>query len=159
MQNMIRQALHRDYYTWDPHLSEEHISHCVDSIRQSLMLTKTIDADKRCNADISVNVWQWDPVMKSVKGHSTQAHTCKNFEKIWEWTRSTTICHCPRLTKTIDADKRCNADISVNVWQWDPVMKSVKGHSTQAHTCKNFEKIWEWTRERRMKVMTRRKSC
>lgn len=37
-QNMIRQALHRDYYAWDEeHLREEHISHCVDSIRQSLM--------------------------------------------------------------------------------------------------------------------------
>lgn len=48
---------------------------------------------------------------------------------------------------------RCNADISVNVWQWDPEYKSVKGHSTQAHTCKNFSKLQEWTNERRMMGM------
>jgi Mycotoxin biosynthesis protein UstYa len=39
LQNHVRRALNRDYYINDTHLlDEEHISHCVDAIRQSLML-------------------------------------------------------------------------------------------------------------------------
>ncbi|KDR68097.1 hypothetical protein GALMADRAFT_78990, partial [Galerina marginata CBS 339.88] len=57
---------------------EEHVSHCVDTIRQSLM----------CSADISVNVWQWSAELSAVVGYSTQAHTCRNFEKLRDWARS-----------------------------------------------------------------------
>ncbi|KAF8799223.1 hypothetical protein BYT27DRAFT_7121368 [Phlegmacium glaucopus] len=73
--NNIRRALHREYYIKDTDLDEEHVSHCVDSIRQSLM----------CNADISVNVWQWDNDLSVVVGHSTQAHSCRNFNKLRDW--------------------------------------------------------------------------
>jgi len=75
--NTIRRALHREHYTEVVGMDEEHISHCVDSVRQSLM----------CNADISVNVWQWNDQLSNVVGHSTQAHTCRNFEKLRDWSR------------------------------------------------------------------------
>jgi len=73
--NNIRRALHRDYYINATDLDEDHVSHCVDAIRQSLM----------CNADISVNVWQWDNEISAVVGHSNQAHTCRNFDKLLDW--------------------------------------------------------------------------
>jgi len=75
--NNIRRALHHDYYANDTDLDEEHVSHCVDTIRQSLM----------CSADISVNVWQWSDSYKAVVGYSTQAHTCRNFDKLRDWAR------------------------------------------------------------------------
>ncbi|KAF8972081.1 hypothetical protein BDZ97DRAFT_1650481, partial [Flammula alnicola] len=73
--NMIRIALHPEYYPEKDQPDEEHVSHCVDTIRQSLM----------CNADISVNVWQWNHETSMVVGYSTQAHTCKKFDKLVEW--------------------------------------------------------------------------
>ncbi|TFK42241.1 hypothetical protein BDQ12DRAFT_762509, partial [Crucibulum laeve] len=73
--NNVRRALHREYYVNDTHLDEDHVSHCIDSIRQSLM----------CNADISVNVWQWSNELSAVVGYSTQAHSCRNFNKLREW--------------------------------------------------------------------------
>jgi len=75
--NKVRRALHREYYVNDTGLSEEHVSHCVNTIRQSLM----------CNADISVNVWQWSEELSMVVGYSTQAHSCRNFDKLRDWAR------------------------------------------------------------------------
>ncbi|PPR03482.1 hypothetical protein CVT26_007888 [Gymnopilus dilepis] len=76
--NNVRRALHRDRYADDTDLDDEHVSHCIDTIRQSLM----------CNADTSVNVWQWSNEVSAVVGYSTQAHSCKNFDKLREWARS-----------------------------------------------------------------------
>ncbi|KAH6914620.1 hypothetical protein BKA70DRAFT_1256629 [Coprinopsis sp. MPI-PUGE-AT-0042] len=85
--NTVRKAVYMDHYRGhDSHLTDEHISHCIDSIRQSLM----------CNADISVNVWQWSEDVYAVVGYSTNAHTCKNYNKIQGWAREN------RLHKWID---------------------------------------------------------
>jgi len=86
--NMIRKALDPDYYTdWristtGNHIPErknatEHVGHCVDWIRQSIM----------CHADTSVIVWQWeDWAGKSiVKGDI--AHTCRKFPAIQDWAK------------------------------------------------------------------------
>ena len=45
---------------------------------------------------------------------------------------------------------RCSADVSVNVWQWSTELDPVVGYSTQAHPCRNFDKLRDWTRERRL---------
>ncbi|KAL1662832.1 hypothetical protein GGF50DRAFT_89746 [Schizophyllum commune] len=58
-------------------LEYEHLSHCVDSIRQSLM----------CSADVSVNVWQWSEHYQAVAGRVNVAHSCRNFNKIKDWVR------------------------------------------------------------------------
>ncbi|KAH6904504.1 hypothetical protein BKA70DRAFT_1296991 [Coprinopsis sp. MPI-PUGE-AT-0042] len=85
--NTVRKAVYIDHYRGhDSHLTDEHISHCIDSVRQSLM----------CNADISVNVWQWSEEVRAVVGYSTNAHTCKNYNKIQGWAREN------RLHKWID---------------------------------------------------------
>lgn len=88
--NMIRMALHPDYYrshasihdrkpsSVDEELLEmEHIDHCIDSIRQSLT----------CNADISVLVWKWDAGEQRNVPQAEVSHTCRKFDKIQEWAR------------------------------------------------------------------------
>ena len=57
------------------------------------------------------------------------------------WTYSHRIAGTP---------SRCNADISVNVWQWDKNLSAVVGHSSQAHSCRNFDKLLDWTLERQL---------
>ncbi|THU84975.1 hypothetical protein K435DRAFT_686503, partial [Dendrothele bispora CBS 962.96] len=71
----IRNSLMPGRYAGMEGLDLVHLSHCVDSIRQSLM----------CNADISVNVWQWSKTFQSVVGRANTAHSCRNFDKILEW--------------------------------------------------------------------------
>ncbi|KJR86042.1 uncharacterized protein SPSK_09758 [Sporothrix schenckii 1099-18] len=56
-------------------LGMDHIDHCVDLIRQSLM----------CNADTSVLTWAWDIATKTNVPHVDVAHVCKNFDKIQVW--------------------------------------------------------------------------
>jgi hypothetical protein len=45
---------------------------------------------------------------------------------------------------------RCSADISVNVWQWSEELSAVVGYSTQAHSCRNFNKLRDWARARQL---------
>jgi len=94
---MIRMKLGGDYYddlAWE--LDDEHVTHCVDSIRQSLMYVLSFSPSCpvdtgircfRCSADTSINVWQWSDNLNALVGHSTQAHQCRNFEKIQQWAK------------------------------------------------------------------------
>ncbi|OJJ42237.1 hypothetical protein ASPZODRAFT_155448 [Penicilliopsis zonata CBS 506.65] len=60
----------------NPHLQKmDHIDHCIDTMRQSLM----------CSADISPIVWNWDPASQSAKGRASTLHTCRDFEAIRQW--------------------------------------------------------------------------
>jgi len=75
-------------------IDDEHIGHCVDSIRQSLMYVYLLCLAltfltllHRCTSDLSVNVWQWNDEKKLLVGRSTQAHQCRNFEKIRDWAK------------------------------------------------------------------------
>jgi hypothetical protein len=53
----------------------QHVAHCIDSIRQSLM----------CMSDISVIMWQWDIHDKISKPVGNVAHICRNFDAIRDW--------------------------------------------------------------------------
>ncbi|KAH8813398.1 hypothetical protein DL96DRAFT_1424353, partial [Flagelloscypha sp. PMI_526] len=75
--NTIRKTLNPERYVGDLNLEEEHVRHCIDSIRQSLM----------CMSDISTIVWQWNEEKKSVQGKTSIAHSCRNFDKLQKWTR------------------------------------------------------------------------
>ncbi|KAL1682798.1 hypothetical protein EV122DRAFT_248996 [Schizophyllum commune] len=75
-------------------LEYEHLSHCVDSIRQSLMRvplvfrwSRSLTLEPRCSADVSVNVWQWSEHYQAVAGRVNVAHSCRNFNKIKDWVR------------------------------------------------------------------------
>jgi len=93
---MIRMKVGGDYYKGMSYeMDEDHISHCIDGIRQSLMYAilpcssifalLTVLFSCRCSADTSVNVWQWSDNANVLVGHSTQAHQCRNFEKLRDW--------------------------------------------------------------------------
>ncbi|KAH8813399.1 hypothetical protein DL96DRAFT_518880 [Flagelloscypha sp. PMI_526] len=84
--NTIRKALNPERYAEDTGLDETHVRHCIDSIRQSLM----------CASDISVIVWQWNVEKNLVQGKTDIAHSCRNFDKLQQWT------HDRRLSKSID---------------------------------------------------------
>ncbi|KAG7443903.1 uncharacterized protein BT62DRAFT_971708, partial [Guyanagaster necrorhizus] len=73
-------AVYKEHYD-DPHADTDHVSHCIDEIRQSLI------------ADASVNVWQWSDDLSLVLGYSSQAHRCRNFDKLRDWVRERQIDH------------------------------------------------------------------
>ncbi|KAF7341323.1 hypothetical protein MVEN_01868600 [Mycena venus] len=83
--NMIRKALDPDYYPdWNIKTVErarEHVSHCVDWIRESIM----------CHSDTSVIVWQWNERVQQSTPKARIPHTCRNFEPIREWGRQNEI--------------------------------------------------------------------
>jgi hypothetical protein len=82
--NMVRKATRPDYYqphpaegeTEDPDVqtTHEHIAHCIDAIRQSIM----------CASDVTAYTWQWTEELGYVN-HVKNAHTCRNFDAIREW--------------------------------------------------------------------------
>ncbi|TFK38461.1 hypothetical protein BDQ12DRAFT_112969 [Crucibulum laeve] len=99
--NMIRKALnplgYPDMSLTNPDPQEakdnkEHISHCIDSIRQSLM----------CAGDVSTIVWQWAEPLKKAIVRGDVAHTCRNFEKIREWGKESTMRTLHDDTKKIE---------------------------------------------------------
>ena len=62
----------------DIYISPNHVAHCLESIRQSLM----------CSADIAPVVWHWDETLPNrhrTKGWLSVAHTCRDFDKIRDW--------------------------------------------------------------------------
>jgi hypothetical protein len=75
----------------------EHIGHCIDSIRQSLM----------CSSDISVIVWQWRNETQLVHPHGGIVHTCRNFEKISEWAKEN------KAAVNVDCEKYISDDIVI----------------------------------------------
>ncbi|KAI0079448.1 hypothetical protein K474DRAFT_1639618 [Panus rudis PR-1116 ss-1] len=84
--NLIRKGLSPDYYRdpvtgmiagFAPHEWEEHVSHCVDSIRQSLM----------CASDISLIVWQWSEEKHQAVVKMNTVHSCRNYDRIVDWAK------------------------------------------------------------------------
>ncbi|CAL1712046.1 unnamed protein product [Somion occarium] len=87
--NVIRRSLRPDYYADPitgaiagimPNKLSEHISHCIDDLRQSAM----------CSADISVIVWQENGDNNTTAQASPRmdsAHTCRNFTRIVDWAK------------------------------------------------------------------------
>ncbi|KAF4576976.1 hypothetical protein EYR36_004960 [Pleurotus pulmonarius] len=74
----IRRTIYSDYYP-EAHISvednEEYVSHCVDSIRQSLM----------CSSDVSLLVWQWDEAALQSRIRTDVVHRCRDFDNVKGW--------------------------------------------------------------------------
>jgi hypothetical protein len=108
--NMIRKALHPEYYKpmnpgehtgdEDELLGFSHIDHCVDSIRQSLMVSTFMISQisylsaplpglivSKCTADISVLNWEWSDNRRKNQPIGNGYHTCRRFDKIQDWAR------------------------------------------------------------------------
>ncbi|KAJ7485546.1 hypothetical protein FB451DRAFT_1230229 [Mycena latifolia] len=86
--NKIRMALDPDYYpdwristtnNWIPSQKDatQHVSHCVDWIRQSI----------QCAGDTSVIVWQWHDSRNNTNVMGDIAHTCRKFDKLQDWAK------------------------------------------------------------------------
>ncbi|KAJ7062079.1 hypothetical protein C8F01DRAFT_1284132 [Mycena amicta] len=112
--NKVRMALDPDYYPdWRMSTSNnwietqknatEHVNHCVDWIRQSLM----------CAGDTSVIVWQWKNWANASLVQGNVAHTCRKFDKIQDWAKDR------MLLKTYDPTVRIEDDIVVPVFHND----------------------------------------
>ncbi|KAF9523975.1 hypothetical protein CPB83DRAFT_727462, partial [Crepidotus variabilis] len=63
--------------TDDPLQGTVHLSHCIDSLRQSIM----------CSVDITPIPWVWDFKDKVARPVADIQHTCRNFEKVREWAK------------------------------------------------------------------------
>ncbi|KAH8651632.1 hypothetical protein BGZ60DRAFT_388256, partial [Tricladium varicosporioides] len=75
--------------TYDPKdelMGIEHIEHCIDAIRQSLM----------CSADVTPIPWVWWEKDHEAKAIAEIAHTCRNFEDIQEWGKQHRVEHFNR---------------------------------------------------------------
>ena len=59
----------------DDLLEMDHLDHCIDSVRQSLM----------CSSDISTITWTWDEEDQMSKPQADMIHTCRDFEAIRDW--------------------------------------------------------------------------
>ncbi|CAL1712108.1 unnamed protein product [Somion occarium] len=85
--NMIRQGLYPEYYR-DPVTGSiagfpaeewpDHVSHCLDNIRQSIM----------CASDISLIVWQWFEEDNRASIMMNTVHSCRNFDNIVDWAKA-----------------------------------------------------------------------
>ncbi|KAK7696270.1 hypothetical protein QCA50_000923 [Cerrena zonata] len=90
--NVLRKAHYHEYYrdpvtgnidNISPQDLNDHVSHCLDSIRQSLM----------CSSDISVIVWQWSTKQNLSLPRMDTARSCRNFDKIADWARDHRSVH------------------------------------------------------------------
>ena len=75
-QNLLRKLLYPDKYSLDQ--SDDnimHLSHCVDSMRQSLM----------CHSDIATINFFWSDEENHMKGNLETTHMCRDFSKIRQW--------------------------------------------------------------------------
>ena len=70
----------------------DHLDHCVDSIRQSLM----------CSSDISTVVWAWDESRQMTLPLANVTHTCRDFEAIRQWAGAR---QAPNWDRRIDPSK------------------------------------------------------
>jgi hypothetical protein len=88
LQNMVRKRLYstQAYAADDELMGIEHIEHCIDALRQSLM----------CSADITPLPWTWVEEDNESKEVATVAHTCRDFEKIRGWAMENKIKHFDR---------------------------------------------------------------
>ncbi|KAL0564193.1 hypothetical protein V5O48_017862 [Marasmius crinis-equi] len=72
--NVIRRGFHPNYYSKE---EQWHIDHCIEHLRQAIT----------CSSDVSLIVWKWFPEKNKTLGLSGTPHTCRNFDKIYEWAK------------------------------------------------------------------------
>ncbi|KAH8104501.1 hypothetical protein BXZ70DRAFT_590700 [Cristinia sonorae] len=104
--NLLRQGLRADHYA-DPVTGaisgilpedwDDHASHCLDNLRQSVM----------CASDISLVVWQWVEEANRASISMNTIHSCRNFDKIVDWAKK------HRRTTHFDMDVHVEDDIEI----------------------------------------------
>ncbi|EKG10358.1 hypothetical protein MPH_12550 [Macrophomina phaseolina MS6] len=97
MQNALRMSVWSDYYTDEYYaaiLEKDHLAHCVDSLRQSIM----------CHSDITPLVLQWDDEMQKSRHRANMPHTCRDFGKIRDWAMNRAIAQMKYEGNWMDPD-------------------------------------------------------
>ena len=59
----------------------EHLEHCIDSLRQSLM----------CSVDVTPIPWVWWEQDQEAKAVAEIAHTCRNFDDVKDWAKQNQV--------------------------------------------------------------------
>lgn len=70
----------------------EHIDHCIDTIRQSLM----------CASDLTPLPFVWSEENQKTMEVARVLHTCRNFDAIREWGKENHVKHLDRSRKVYD---------------------------------------------------------
>lgn len=88
--NMLRKRLYDDQLYPPDHelMGIEHLEHCYDALRQSLM----------CSADITPLPWQWVEADQEAKEVARVAHTCRDFDAVWNWGKENAVKNFDRHT-------------------------------------------------------------
>ncbi|KAF6788128.1 hypothetical protein CSOJ01_15098 [Colletotrichum sojae] len=86
--NMLRKRIWSDevYAADDELMGIEHLEHCIDALRQSLM----------CSADVTPIPWIWREEDHEAKAVAEIAHTCRDFEAIRAWAKENRAEHFDR---------------------------------------------------------------
>ncbi|KAF5242484.1 hypothetical protein FANTH_8650 [Fusarium anthophilum] len=94
-QNMIRKRLYIEDGKYDPNhklTGIEHLEHCYDALRQSLM----------CSADITPLPWVWSDKAQEAKEVARVTHTCRDFDVLRDWAREHAVHHFDKKTQADD---------------------------------------------------------
>lgn len=91
---MIRKSLYStvEYAPDDELMGIEHLEHCYDAIRQTLM----------CYSDITPLPWKWVEEAQEAKEVAQVVHTCRDFEAVRQWGKENAVVNFD--TKTYVAD-------------------------------------------------------
>lgn len=91
---MIRKKLYDDQAYPPDHelMGIEHLEHCYDALRQSLM----------CSADVTPLPWQWVEAEHEAKEVARVAHTCRDFEAVRRWGMDNAVVDFDRHTYVPD---------------------------------------------------------
>ncbi|KAK0637155.1 hypothetical protein B0T17DRAFT_520774 [Bombardia bombarda] len=94
--NLIRKGIYGDvdFSNIDDLMGIEHLDHCIDMLRQSIM----------CNSDVTPITFARTSLDSSMKVVAEVVHTCRSFSKIqqWAWNR--------RVVENIDKNKVVTGD-------------------------------------------------
>lgn len=83
-QNILRMSRYEQYYREKDsaqarqvlaYLETEHVEHCIESLRQSIM----------CHSDITPLVSQWNSEKQQMELRSSVVHSCRSFQRVSEW--------------------------------------------------------------------------
>ncbi|KZS89691.1 hypothetical protein SISNIDRAFT_416713, partial [Sistotremastrum niveocremeum HHB9708] len=61
--------------------------------------------------------------------------------------------HTDHCVNIICENIMCNVDITPNVWQWNPERNVIFPHFDTIRTCRSFDAVLDWARERQVQQM------
>ncbi|KAL8868902.1 MAG: hypothetical protein Q9215_008119 [Flavoplaca cf. flavocitrina] len=92
--NMIRKRIYskEKFDREDELMGMDHVEHCIDELRQSLM----------CTSDITPLSWKWVEKDQEAKEVADVIRTCRKFDSIRDWAQENMIKHFDRHVYVAD---------------------------------------------------------